>query len=135
MEETPLIRSQDDCGEGTQPARRPPEQVGSVPVQERAQKRCLPLRLLNRRRHPCFLAQRYPAPFIAARAIRAHPDLLRYRLALDDDHSPAMHDQVIDLADPGGAILLRLRVIHEPQIVQDVHLGILAEPAGQDRLT
>ena len=42
-----------------------------------------------------------------------------------------MHDQMIDLAHPRRAVLLRLLAILEPQTVQHMSLRIVVEPAVQ----
>ena len=42
-----------------------------------------------------------------------------------------MHEQMIDLAHPGGAILFRLLPVLQPQTVQHVHLRILLERTVQ----
>ena len=93
------------------------EQFFPVSLQERPQKIRLPLRLPNWRGHSQLLASVHAAPLISTRVVGPDPHLFGHRLALDDEQPPAMHEQMIDLAHPDGAIVLRLGVIFEPHIV------------------
>ena len=70
-------------------------------------------------------------PLVTPRAVGPDANLLRHQLALDDEHPPAMHDQVIDLAHPGRTIVFRLLRIFEAQTVKDVNFPVLVEPAVQ----
>ena len=77
----------------------------------------LPLRLPNWRGHSYLLTSIHAAPLISTRVVGPDPHLFGHRLALDDEQPPAMHEQMIDLAHASGAIVLRLGVIFEPQVV------------------
>ncbi len=131
IQEPAVVLSRQEPGDGAQPDRLPPEQFFPVPFQECSQKLRLAPRLLDRGGHPYLPALVHAAPLIPARVIGPDSYLLRHRLALDDEHPPAMHDQVIDLAHPGRAVLLGLLAILEPQTVQHMSLRIVVETAVQ----
>jgi hypothetical protein len=58
-------------------------------------------------------------PLVAAGAVVTHADLVRDRLALDDERTPPMQDKVINLANAGPSVMLGLIRINDPQVIQD----------------
>jgi hypothetical protein len=58
-------------------------------------------------------------PLVAARPVVAHADLVRDRLALDDERTPPVEHEVVDLADARPTVVLGLIRVDEPQIVED----------------
>ena len=87
--------------------------------------------LLNRGGNSLLFALVNTAPFVTARAIGADPHLLRNRLALDDEHSPAMHEKVVNLAHGRRTIRSRLFRVFKSKIINHVYFAILAEGAMQ----
>ncbi|MCY3793043.1 MAG: hypothetical protein OXG51_01545, partial [Gammaproteobacteria bacterium] len=73
----------------------------------------------------------HPTPLVTAGSIGPYAHLFRCRLALNDEHSPTMHEQMVDLTDACGAILFRLLWIFDPKPVKNAHIWVVIESAMQ----
>jgi len=115
MAKPPLVGADGQFGECSRPPRLLADQLLPIALQKIAHELRLPLRLANRRRHPDFQSTIHPTPLVTAGSIRPYAHLFRCRLALNDEHSPTMHEQMVDLTDACGAIPFRLLWIFEPK--------------------
>lgn len=85
------------------------------------------LGLLNRRWNSVSSTLKGPLPVIVSCLIEMNGDLAVGGFALNDEHSPWMHDQMIDLAHSRSAIELGLLLVDEPQIMKHAGAGIFGE--------
>jgi len=102
-----------------------------VELEVGAQKFGLPVGLLDRGRHAEFGALTKTIPLVAAGAVGLNANGAGNGFGFDDEHSPCVDDEVIDLAGGGGSVVLGLIRVDDAEVVQDVYVRVVAELAAE----
>lgn len=87
----------------------------------------LPARLLDRGWDAVQRAAELPCPLIASDSVVSHCHLIARGLAFDYEDAPPVDHQVVDLADTGLAVELRLLRINKSQVIEHVDFNRIDE--------